>query len=201
MAWAHSQLPDRARPVEIEHCSDTGLWWQLGKPLPRFYPSVTPSSATSTFDLLIHSLDPWEVELLRQVTLELDPYSLCLDLIPGFRAVSDGPVKLHTHVSFGWVLSSLDGKRLAYGMSPGREQLHIWIKRKHMDCYPSCDFFSELKNTLKWMNSRKEWLQRIAKEFLTLCRPARMTLRQSKSQSTWTTAKLYWTVCGQSGIY
>ncbi len=50
----------------------------------------------------------------------MDPYSLCLELAQGFRAVSDGSVKFHTHGSFGWVLSSLDGQRLAHGMGPAR---------------------------------------------------------------------------------
>jgi hypothetical protein len=50
----------------------------------------------------------------------MDPFSLCLDLTPGFRAVSNGFVKYQTHGSFGWVLSSLAGQRLAYGMGPAR---------------------------------------------------------------------------------
>jgi hypothetical protein len=81
------------------------------------------SSSTATFDLLVSSLDPWETELLNLVTFNVDPFSLCLELTPGFRAVSDGSVKLQQHASFGWVLSTLDGVRLATGMGPARGRL------------------------------------------------------------------------------
>ncbi len=79
-----------------------------------------PTSATATFDLFINTLDPWETELLRQTTLNVDPYSVCLALTPGFRAVSDGSVSRKHHGLFGWVVSSLDGERLAVGMGPVR---------------------------------------------------------------------------------
>ena len=76
-----------------------------------------------TFDLFVTTLDPWEAELLSHVTLSVDPYSLCLELTPGFRAVSDGSVQLQRHGSFGWVLSTLRGERLATGMGPARGRL------------------------------------------------------------------------------
>jgi hypothetical protein len=74
----------------------------------------------ATFDLFIYTLEPCEVELLRQVTLVEDPFSLCLSLTPGLRGVSDGSVKFQLQGSFGLVLSSKEGQRLAFGMGPAR---------------------------------------------------------------------------------
>jgi exonuclease III len=119
-ARPYTSLPDDARPVEVELCSTSGLWQLLGLPSPRFHSPIIPPSATATFDLFINTLSPWEIDLLQQVTLVVDPFSLCLELTPGFRAVSDGSVKNRTHGSFGWVISSLEGQRLAYGMGPAR---------------------------------------------------------------------------------
>jgi hypothetical protein len=113
----HSQLPNRARPSEVEMTS-SGLWRLHGEPSTVLrVPSVLPS-ATATFDLFIGTLEPWETELLQHVHLSVDPFSLCLELTPGFRAVSDGSVTTQLHGSFGWIVSSLNGDRLATGMGP-----------------------------------------------------------------------------------
>jgi hypothetical protein len=51
----------------------------------------------------------------------VDPFSLCLELTPGFRAAIDGSVtRTQLHGSFGWIVSSLSGDRLATGMGPAR---------------------------------------------------------------------------------
>ena len=95
-----------------------GLWSVHGQPTAVIRIPSLPPSATATFDLFINTLDPWETELLRQTTLTTDPFSLCLELTPGFRAVSDGSVTIQQCGSFGWVLSSLNHERLAFGMGP-----------------------------------------------------------------------------------
>ena len=119
---AYIHLPERACPAEVSPSLNNG--WQLnGNPAPMLRIRALSSSSTATFDLLVSSLDPWETELLNLVTFNVDPFSLCLELTPGFRAVSDGSVKLQQHASFGWVLSTLDGVRLATGMGPARGRL------------------------------------------------------------------------------
>jgi hypothetical protein len=55
---------------------------------------------------------------MSHVTLIVNPFTLCLELTPGFRAVSDGSVRMQCHGSFRWVLSTLQGERLATGMGP-----------------------------------------------------------------------------------
>ena len=117
---SYLQLPPRARPAEVHASFLHSKWKLLGTPSPHFRRSFIPPSATATFDLYVNTLEPWEIDLLRQVTLEVDPYSLCLELTPGFRAVSDGSAKFQTTGSFGWVISTSDGQRLAYGMGPAR---------------------------------------------------------------------------------
>ncbi len=138
-AHPYISLPDNTRSVEVKLCSTSGLW-QL-PPSPRFHSPIIPPSATATFNLFITTLSPWEINLLRHVTLVVNPFSLCLELTPGFRAASDRSIKNRTHGSFGWVISSLDGQRLAYGMGPAGGVHHIRIELKHQDFYQSFGFF------------------------------------------------------------
>jgi exonuclease III len=114
-----AQLPERASPAEVA-LEANGFWSLIGTPSKSLRLPGTPTSATATFDLFIETLEPWETELLRHVTMSVDPFSLCLDLTPGFRAVSDGSVTLKQHGSFGWVVSSMEGVRLATGNGPVR---------------------------------------------------------------------------------
>ncbi|KAI2507325.1 hypothetical protein MHU86_7161 [Fragilaria crotonensis] len=118
----YAQLPARARPAEVESGSD-GKWKLQGQPSASIRIPSPPPSATATFDLFINTLDPWETELLRQTILNVDPFSLCLELTTGIRAVSDGSVIATHHGSFGWVLSSLNGERLAFGNGPVRGRI------------------------------------------------------------------------------
>jgi hypothetical protein len=115
----YDQLPARARPAEVE-AGANGRWHLSGQPSAVLRIPLPLPSATATFELFITTLDPWEMELLRQVTLSIDPFSICLELTPGFRAVSDGSVTLMQYGSFGWVLSSRNGERLAFGKGPVR---------------------------------------------------------------------------------
>ena len=99
----------------------SGSWSLHGEPSTAVLRvlSILPS-ATAAFDLFIATLEPWETELLQHVNLLVDPFSLCLELTPGFRAVSDGSVTTQLHGSIGWIVSSLSGNRLATGMGPAR---------------------------------------------------------------------------------
>ena len=122
----YARIPSRASPVEVASESN-GFWSLIGTPSKSLRPACIPPSATATFKLFIETLEPWETELLRQVTMTVGPYSLCLALTPGFRAVSDGSVTRRQHGSFGWVVSSLKGERLATGQGPVRgRSLHSY---------------------------------------------------------------------------
>ncbi len=49
-----------------------------------------------------------------------DPYTACDSLMHGFKAGSDGSVRYNRQGSFGWVLSTDIGERVATGMGPAR---------------------------------------------------------------------------------
>jgi len=66
-------------PVEA---GANGRWHLRGQPSAVLRIPTPLPSASSTFELFITTLDPWEMELLRQVTLSIDPFSLCLELTP-----------------------------------------------------------------------------------------------------------------------
>ena len=53
-------------------------------------------------------------------TMHVDPNALCVALSHGFRAASDGSVRLQSQGSFGWVLSTDQGIQVATGMGPAR---------------------------------------------------------------------------------
>ncbi len=118
----HQIAPD-ARPVDVFFL-DNGEWQLQGVAHKVILPRVPPPSTTETFAQYVQTLTSWEIELLNHVHMELDPRALCVALESGFRAVSDGSVRQVTHGAFGWVLSSRDGTRLAYGMgsASGRKQ-------------------------------------------------------------------------------
>ena len=118
----YDQIPERARSAEVIN-DFNGIWKLRDIPSPTLQPPYIPPSAAATFELFVTTLDPWEADLLSHVTLSVDPFSLCLELVPGFRAVSDGSVRVQQHGSFGWVLSTLSGERLAVGMGPARGRL------------------------------------------------------------------------------
>ena len=126
----YAQLPELARPSEV--VVDKQDYWRLhGIPSPTRRPPIVPPSATATFDLFIGTLEPWEEELLRHTTSQVDPCSLCLELTPGFRAVGDGSVKLQQHGSFGWVLSpeAVNDSQLEWALLEGHNQNHIERRR------------------------------------------------------------------------
>ena len=112
--------------------------------------------ATATFELFNTTLEPWETELLlRQVTLTVDPFTLCLDLTPGFRAVSDGSVTVTQHGSFGWVFSSLGKERLAVGMGPVRgRRLHSY-RAKAYGLLSTLRFLIRIK---EYIGMHKQWV-------------------------------------------
>ena len=83
-------------------------------------PATITMTRTATFEAYLDTLDPWEIDILRHVTMDVDPFTLCLETQTNFRAVSDGSALPTGSASFGWILSTRQGERLATGMGPVR---------------------------------------------------------------------------------
>jgi hypothetical protein len=119
-AGALEQLPPLSLPVELSTSTDGR--WRISLPTHSTVspPPTITMSATATFDAFVDTLEPWERDLLSHLTLELDPFSICLDTHRKFRAVSDGSVLSSGNASYGWILSTQRGDRVAEGMGPAR---------------------------------------------------------------------------------
>ena len=111
-------IPSTATPIEVT-LHDRGHW-QITH--PGFHISTTRvvPSAIATFDAYIETLDPWEVDLLRHISMDVDPFTVCLEAQTNFRAVSDGSALPTGSASFGWILSTRHGERIVEGMGPVR---------------------------------------------------------------------------------
>ena len=110
-----NQIAAEATPMEAEMVSPGQ--WRWTNATYVLVPSRPPSS---TFQEFVESLPEWEKELLRHTKLATDPYSVGVALEHGLRAVSDGSEWFRTQGSFGWILASDLGDRLATGMGPAR---------------------------------------------------------------------------------
>ena len=112
-------IPSTAIPVGVQECSGIPDHWHvvaLGQ-------SVIPQTETSnpadmTFLEFIHTLDEWEVELLKNIEMDEDPFELCVALQPLQRSASDGSVRHHRQGAFGWTIRNENGQRVAAGMGP-----------------------------------------------------------------------------------
>ena len=119
VAIPFESLPLDSQPVEVSP-TDNSEWWQVKTvqrppiPLPHRMP------ITATFADFVDTLAPWEIDLLRHTTMHVDPYTLCDAMTPGVKGGSDGSVRYHTEGSFGWVISSEHGERVAQGKGPVR---------------------------------------------------------------------------------
>ena len=119
-AHTPSKFPPNAIPVEVEvvdgdnECWEVTLWTQVRR-------LVTHSrNATNTFAEYVQTLDAWEVDILRHTQVYADPMLISLELTFHFVAGSDGSEKYGTNGAFGWMVSDLEGERLASGMGPAR---------------------------------------------------------------------------------
>lgn len=77
-------------------------------------------SVGATFQDYIDTLPAWEAELLQHIELPSDPFSACVTLSHGLRAVSDGSVWDNNQGAYGWTISNDRGERMAHGMGPAR---------------------------------------------------------------------------------
>lgn len=110
------ELPSHAAPSEVEHIGPQ--LWNLRHSAPTTFPSRTIPAAT--FAQFVSSLPLWEAELLHNVDLAEDPFTVSDALSHGIRAVSDGSVWTDNQGAYGWMLSSDLGDRVARGMGPAR---------------------------------------------------------------------------------
>ena len=117
MAWG--DIPPNSVPIEVTPNDIKD--WNIEQPsFPVMRAAIITMAATATFEAYIDTLDPWEIDILRHVTMDVDPFTLCLETQNNFRAVSDGSALPTGSASFGWILSTRQGERLAEGMGPVR---------------------------------------------------------------------------------
>jgi hypothetical protein len=106
-------------PVKLQD-SENGDWQLTLPAFPIVQPPKVVPSSTATFEAYIETLAGWEIDLLRHLQRDLDPYSICLTTHQKFRAVSDGSVLATGEASYGWILSTHRDERVAEGMGPTR---------------------------------------------------------------------------------
>ena len=121
---AFSFLPAIASPVHVKPCyPDEGTWKLVGEIAPTILPIPPQSQRPSTyptFAAYTASLPPWEAELLQHISLDVDPFTFCVDTQPYLRAVSDGSSYDDVQGAFGWTIRNEQGVRAAFGMGPAR---------------------------------------------------------------------------------
>ena len=109
-------IPDSAIPVEL-----TAIGANCWRILSITNNITTPRNYISaTFFEYGHTLEAWEVNLLRHTELIADAYTISLELQLAFVTGSDGSAKFGTDGAFGWMMSNLEGERAASGMGPVR---------------------------------------------------------------------------------
>ena len=111
-------LPSEAQPVDVLP-STLPNQWQVKSAQCRHVSSIPPTK-TDTFESYVHTLDPWEIDILRHTTMHVDPYTLCTALATGIQAATDGSVRYETQGAFRWILSTDTGEHAATGMGPAR---------------------------------------------------------------------------------
>ena len=108
-----SIVPPTAYPVSLLEC-DQG--WQVQK-YSSYCPAL-PKAMPSSFMSFCSLLEDWESRLLQTVTLHFNPFNI-VELLEysTFQACSDGSA-VAFEGTYGWVLSTKDGTRLAHGAGP-----------------------------------------------------------------------------------
>ena len=112
----YDDIPEYANPVMV--ILKTEATWKVTKVTQTI--RTPPPLSYGTFAEYIAALHPWEMDLLQHHELSVDPYTACLELQSHFFAGSDGSEKYGVQGAFGWVISTVEGERLALGMGPAR---------------------------------------------------------------------------------
>ena len=72
------------------------------------------------FQAYIHTMAPWESDLLQFLQFQTDVFTTIGKMMSGFSAASDGSVRYHTNGSFGWIIATTEGERLVQAYGPAR---------------------------------------------------------------------------------
>jgi hypothetical protein len=114
-------LPDDAYPIAVQDCRQ-GTWRVKSRHCGRLdkYRFTTAQTSNFDFNAYIAALEPWEVDLLQMFSLTTDVFTVLGKIQEGFMAACDGSVRHKTNASFGWMISTNDGERLAYAYGPAR---------------------------------------------------------------------------------
>jgi hypothetical protein len=119
-------LPECAYPVPLVQGQDGTRLVLLGirdKRLPWKAHHITPwrqPERNQDFTQYIGMREAWEFELLQHINMEFDAFTTCHAMQDGFEAACDGSVVKDAHGSFGWIISTRSGKRLARAFGPVR---------------------------------------------------------------------------------
>jgi exonuclease III len=108
-------IPSDATPMEARFIGNARWKWTTATYV--MVPGIIPAG---TFGEYVETLPAWEQELLVHTKLASDAYAVGVALEHGLKAVSDGSEWFQSQGSFGWMLSSDIGERLATGMGPAR---------------------------------------------------------------------------------
>jgi hypothetical protein len=138
---AYDAVKVMAHPVHVTVSAANPDFWvdpQMHSILPP-----SPTDRFTTFEEFVDTLEPWEIDVLRMTTLLVEPTALCETLLSGFRAASDGSVRLMTQGSFGWVLRTDHGIELRQAWDRPEDHDQPRTERRAMDCCRSCDFLFE----------------------------------------------------------
>lgn len=106
-------LPPTAYPVTL---LESTHGWVIEAP-SAYCPSI-PKAPPSSFESFCSLLEDWESQLLQTMVLHFPP-SVLLSMLENdsFQACSDGSA-VTQQGTYGWVLSTNDGTRLAHGAGP-----------------------------------------------------------------------------------
>jgi exonuclease III len=115
----YSTIKSDAHPVLVTVSGFHPDHWQVN-PITHPIQIITPPARAETFAAFVDTLEPWEIDVLRMTTLNVDPNAICAALSHGLRAASDGSVRFLTQGAFGWALSTDQGIQAATGMGPAR---------------------------------------------------------------------------------
>jgi hypothetical protein len=109
-----TDVPKGSVPVDLDLAGDTIILQPHSTITPKLHPSP-PSS----FELFVATLEPWEQELLQDVTFQYDVYHFVQMLITNniVHTTSDGSAPNFVG-TFGWVCSLATGQRIARNHGP-----------------------------------------------------------------------------------
>ena len=170
-----NNLPANATPMEAALVKP-GCWkWTAATCILS-----TGIPTIGTFSDFVHSLPNWEQELLIHTTMATDAYAVGVALEHGIRAVSDGSEWFKTQGSFGWIMSSDEGERLATGMGPARGSRPNSFRSEG---YGMLALLVFLKRLAEYIQLHEPWKGIIATDSKSIIDTVRGTIREQSDPS------------------